>query len=333
MDGLSLRQIERRFVGGGGVRDITLDVRRGELVALIGPSGAGKSTLLRLIAGLDAPTRGTILWDGRDITRAAPADRRVGVTFDDGALYEHLTVRGNLLAGLERFGIAGPNADTAVRDAAALMGATHLLERKPETLSAGERRRVALGRAIARRPAMLLLDEPLTHLDDRTRHDLREDLANAHRAIGAATVIVTHDHDDALAIADRLVFLDGGRVLQSGTAAEFERPDHVAVARGCSWRPLNVLPDGTRTIAFAAESVRVTATPPTSGWSASGRVSHVSAMGAPVVTVRIESGERVRLRWAAAEVPPALGQALGLHVPPESIQTFGPDGDRREDGS
>jgi ABC-type sugar transport system ATPase subunit len=256
---LELRAIERRYRSELVLAGVDLDVRRGEIVALIGPSGAGKSTLLRIIAGLDRADRGSIRLGGRDISALPPAARRVAMTFDDGALYEHLTVIENLAVGLEQFGFRGAAVGQAATEAAALVGASELLGHRPAMLSAGQRRRVALARAIARRPDVLLLDEPLTHLDLRSRLDLREDLRRVHEATGAATLLVTHDHADALAIADRLAYLDAGRMLHVGTAESFGRPAHVAVARGCSWHPMNVLPDpeGNGWLALPASAVTI----------------------------------------------------------------------------
>jgi len=324
VNGLALRGIERQFGDGAGLVHVDLDVQRGELVALIGPSGAGKSTLLRIVAGIEAPTRGTIHWGGHDITRSSPADRRVGMTFDDGALYEHLSVRKNLEAGLDRFGFRGDDTRHAACEAAELVGAAHLLDRAPVTLSAGERRRVALGRAIARRPQMLLLDEPLTHLDDRTRRDLREDVARAHRAIGAATIIVTHDHDDALAIADRLLFLDAGRVLQTGTATELDDAQHVAVARGCSWRALNIIQNGAWTMAFAPAAVRRGPLTAGSGWSGHGVVTHLAPTSRSHATAQLADGQRIR--FPVGHSAPSTNQPVELHVPADHIQWFASDG-------
>lgn len=282
---LELRGVERGFRGRPVLSGLDLEVARGEIVAVIGPSGAGKSTLLRIVAGLERAERGSVRWEDRDLAAVAPADRGVGMTFDDAALYDHLDVRGNLHAGLARAGIVGAEADRAAARAAELTGAAALLAERPATLSAGERRRVALARAIARRPRILLLDEPLAHLDLRSRLDLREDLRRVHEATGAATILVTHEHEDALSIADRLAYLDEGRVLQAGPPGEFERPSHVAVARGRAWRPLNVVSDVRATgeaagwLAFEPVAATLSAegggASADGGWRARGRVHFI----------------------------------------------------------
>lgn len=345
---LELRAIERRYRSEQVLAGVDLDVRRDEIVALIGPSGAGKSTLLRIVAGLDRADRGSIRLGGRDIGGLPPAARRVGMTFDDGALYEHLTVADNLTVGLEQFGIRGAAATAAAAEAAATVGASELLAHRPAMLSAGQRRRVALARAIARRPDVLLLDEPLTHLDLRSRLDLREDLRRVHEATGAATLLVTHDHADALAIADRLAYLDQGRILHVGTAETFRRPGHVAVARGCSWHPMNVLPDprGEGWLALPAAAVAIAGldTPHDAapagidGLPSVGKVLFLSGNRGPlkrtegdqsgvVVTIDLQigtaSGTSVRLRCPVPrDLALAVGDLVRVSLNSDQLQNF-----------
>jgi ABC-type sulfate/molybdate transport systems ATPase subunit len=324
---LELRSIERRFSGGRGLVAVDLTIERGEMLALIGPSGSGKSTLLRLIAGLDRPDRGEIRLDGRPIAALGPVERGVGMTLDDAALYDHLSVRENLRAGLDRFGLGGGDAERAAYEAAELVGALGLLDRLPPTLSAGERRRASLARAIARKPRILLLDEPLAHLDERTRLDLREDIRLVHEATGAATVLVTHDHHDALAIADRLAYLDEGRILQTGSSTSFREPDHLSVARGCPWLGLEVCraeamsgptPAAAAWVAFGTDALGQDSAP--EDFLLEGvvryRTTEVATPITPesregaasrgiVLTVELRTGERVRLA-------PPTGQALSI---------------------
>jgi ABC-type sugar transport system ATPase subunit len=341
--GLALVGVVRRFTGAArpidGVGPIDLRVERGECVALLGRSGAGKTTLLRLIAGLDRSDGGSIAIDGTDVLPLGPADRRVGMTFDDGALYEHLSVAANVRAGLDRFGIPRNAVDAAIDDALRKVGATHLAARTPESLSAGERRRVALARAIARRPSVLLLDEPLAHLDDAVRRDLREDIAAIVRSLGAAAIVVTHDHVDALVLADRIAFLDRGRLLQVGTAEELEDAEHREVAAGCSWRANNVVPtaDGGA-VAFRPNDALVDAAdgagrPLGGDWTGSGSVEflpppqHGPALGEHATsTIRMDDGVRVRVRVPPSGLRP--GERVSIRVPAARIQRFAADGRR-----
>jgi len=347
---LELRSVERRFPGGGGLVGVDLALDQGELLALIGPSGSGKSTLLRVIAGLDRPDRGEILLDGRPIAALGPVERGVGMTLDDAALYDHLSVRENLRAGLDRFGLRGTAAERAMHEAAELVGALALLDRMPASLSAGERRRASLARAVARKPRLLLLDEPLAHLDERTRLDLREDIRLLHEATGAATILVTHDHQDALAIADRMAFLDAGRVVQTGSAEAFREPAHIAVARGCGWLGFEVCrsaalrmtssPPG-EWVAIAPEGVALIADAPgsrdaialegvvryrtTARRTGSRRAE--SSDERVVLTVELGTGERIRLPMATKDAPP-IGAALTADLRPTTLRWFDASGRR-----
>lgn len=327
---LELRALTRRYDGGGGIESVDLDVASGELLAITGPSGSGKSTLVRLVAGLESPNAGAVLLDARDVTKLAPHERDIGMTFDDGALYEHLDVRHNVEAGLDRRGIRGAVGRATAIEALTLVGAAHLKDRRPESLSAGERRRVALARAVARKPALLLLDEPLTHLDRAARLDLREDVRAAQRAIGATTLLVTHDHEDAIAIADRVAFLSAGRVRQVGVAAELlARPLHVAVAQGFGPQPMNLVaaPDGG-TFGFRPDDVRLQ--PQTTGqpeeWSAEGTILH---RGGGSLTFGLADGTRVRTSATPFGTSDfEVGRRVRLAVASQHLHRFDQSGDR-----
>jgi iron(III) transport system ATP-binding protein len=209
--------VTRRYGAHGGIEDVSLDIAAGESVVVVGPSGSGKTTLLRLIAGLELPDRGEIWLDDRQVARAGrntmPAhERRIGFVFQDLALWPHLTVRGNL-----EFVVASavPHAQRAGRIAETLR-LCHvdppLGERYPHQLSGGEQQRVALARALVGSPRLLLLDEPFSSLDRKLRLELREELATVHRELQVTTIYVTHDAEDAEALADRTVTLRRGRI-------------------------------------------------------------------------------------------------------------------------
>jgi ABC-type sugar transport system ATPase subunit len=293
---LELRGLRRRYRHGTGVlgdggRGVDLDVAAGTVLAVLGPSGCGKSTLLRLVAGLETADAGRVSIGGRDVTGLAPSERGVGMTFDDGALYEHLTVAANLDVAAAPLG-RGERA-AAIEQAVALSGAGPFLDRRPDTLSAGERRRAALARAIARRPDVYLLDEPLTHLDRRARLDLREDLVSALQALRATAVIVTHDHDDALALAPRIAFMHAGAIRQVGAPEELrDGPADVDVAAGFGLAPMNVLTEGAGFVGVRPCDLRLGAPAPTAAWSATGTVTHVTMAGS---TVRLANGDRARV--------------------------------------
>jgi ABC-type sugar transport system ATPase subunit len=220
MPAIELRHLSKVFRGRAKALDgVSLDVADGELLVVLGQSGSGKTTLLRLIAGLEQPTHGTIRFGEREMTGVPPHQRNVAMVFQDLALYSHLPVQDNLGFGL--VSQHQPETDRRavkqrVLEVASMLGIDHLLGRYPAELSGGEQQRVALGRAIVRRPTVLLLDEPLSSLDTKRRRALRQEIKNVHRHFGGPTIYVTHDEADALALADRVAVLDGGRLVQAG---------------------------------------------------------------------------------------------------------------------
>jgi multiple sugar transport system ATP-binding protein len=241
---ITIERVSRIFDGGhAGVRDVDLVIPDGELVVLVGPSGSGKSTLLRLIAGLDHPTSGRILIGDRDVTNVSPQDRDLAMVFQSYALYPHKTVRENLGFGLRMRG--RPAAEIAARVAAvaAMLQIDGLLDRRPAQLSGGQRQRVALGRAMVREPQAFLFDEPLSNLDPALRLDTRAELAQLHRRLGATMVYVTHDQEEAMKLAQRLVILRDGRVEQEGSPVDvYRKPKTVFVGRFLGAPPMNVFP-------------------------------------------------------------------------------------------
>jgi ABC-type Fe3+/spermidine/putrescine transport system ATPase subunit len=205
----------------------------GGITVVIGPSGSGKSTLVALVAGLLAPAAGRILVAGRDVAGVPPERRDVGVVFQSYALFPHLSVADNVAFGLitGRRRLPRPQVAPRVMELAGLLGLTPLLGRRPEELSGGERQRVALARALAPRPALLLLDEPLAALDAALRRQLRAELAALLRRLGTTVLYVTHDQEEAMMLADHLVVLDRGRVMQAGPPLDlYRRPQHPFVA-------------------------------------------------------------------------------------------------------
>src|SRR6266545_39851 len=217
--------------GSVAVAGLTLHVRHGELLAVVGPSGSGKSTTLRLIAGLEPVTSGTIAIGGRVVNDLEPQERNVAMVFEGESLYPHLTAAGNLRFGLEVGRVPKQEIDLRVQAESRVLGVARLLNRLPRTLSAGQRQRVAVGRATVRVPAVFLLDEPLTHLDAAQRDQLRVELVRLLRGLGVTAIYVTHDQAQAMAIGDRIAVLRGGRLEQVGKPGElYRRPDNTFVA-------------------------------------------------------------------------------------------------------
>ncbi len=231
--------------------DFSLRVEPGELMVLVGPSGSGKTTTLRLLAGLDRPTGGTIRIDGHDLAGVPARERDVAMVFQRPALYPHLTVRRNLAFGLRmrrgwRWPLPGRRMDAdrdvarRVEETAALVGLPHLLDRYPAQLSGGEQQRVALGRAVVRRPRVFLLDEPLSHLDGRIRAELRQELHLLQRRLTATMIYVTHDQAEALTLGDRVAVLDRGVLQQvDQPLVLYRQPANRFVAGFLGWPAMN----------------------------------------------------------------------------------------------
>lgn len=218
---LAIRGVSKSFRATGIVlRDVSLDVACGEFVALVGPSGGGKSTLVRCICGLDEPDTGSISIDGKDLDGRAPHSRGVGVVLQDRPLYDHLRVSENLGFPLRVQGASREVVASRVSDVSSLLALDGMGARRASDLSGGERGRVALGRALVLQPSLLLLDEPLAHLDGPLRRQLRETIRSVHEATAATTLLVTHDQHEAWQLADRIAVLIDGSIRQIAAPAE-----------------------------------------------------------------------------------------------------------------
>ena len=221
---ISIANVSKNFGAAAILKNVSLEVEPGELLALLGPSGSGKTTLLRLIAGLDAPNQGTVLFDGEDAARYTVQERRVGFVFQSYALFRHMSVFDNIAYGLTVRPRSTRPSQTEIRARVAelldMMQLTGFGDRFPTHLSGGQRQRVAFARALAIEPRVLLLDEPFGALDAKVRKDLREWLRAVHKRTGLTTVFVTHDQAEAMSIADRVAVLNAGRIEQIGRPEE-----------------------------------------------------------------------------------------------------------------
>jgi multiple sugar transport system ATP-binding protein len=240
---ITLEQVTKVFANGRvAVRDLTLEIGDGELLVLVGPSGCGKSTVLRLIAGLETPTSGRIVIDGRDMTGVPPNDRDLAMVFQSYALYPHKTVADNLAFGLRMRGVDPTAIRSKVGAVAASLRIGPLLDLKPAQLSGGQRQRVALGRAIVREPRAFLLDEPLSNLDPQLRADTRAELGQLHRRLRATMIHVTHDQEEAMTLGDRIAVLRDGAAEQIAPPLDvYRRPVNAFVATFVGSPKMNLL--------------------------------------------------------------------------------------------
>src|SRR6516165_1384926 len=223
--------VSKRFGGVPAVERVSLDIFAGEFFALLGPSGCGKTTLLRLLAGFEVPDEGRILLDGKDIAPVPPYRRPVNMMFQSYALFPHLTVEGNVAFGLKQEKLAKAEIVARVEEMLALVRLEAFAKRKPHQLSGGQRQRVALARSLVKRPHVLLLDEPLAALDKKLRGETQFELMQLQQRLGLTFVIVTHDQQEAMTVADRIAVMDRGRLIQVATPQEiYERPNSRWVA-------------------------------------------------------------------------------------------------------
>jgi putrescine transport system ATP-binding protein len=272
--------VTKRFGAITAVDKVDLVIERGELFALLGSSGCGKTTLLRLLAGFETPDAGRLIIDGQDMTGVPPHRRPINMMFQSYALFPHMNVADNVGYGLRREGL--PKAEIATR-VAAVLEQVRLLDyaaRRPAQLSGGQRQRVALARALVKRPKLLLLDEPLAALDRKLREGTRFELVRLQEELGLTFVMVTHDQEEAMSMANRLAVMDLGRIAQVGTPHEvYERPrsrfvaDFIGIA--------NILPtgDGRRWLALRPEKIALCATRPDMAHAVAGRIVDVAYEG------------------------------------------------------
>ncbi|MEW6229458.1 MAG: ABC transporter ATP-binding protein, partial [Bacillota bacterium] len=239
---IEIRNVSKRFRNVRALSNVSFTVRDQELFAILGPSGAGKTTLLRLVAGVETPTSGEILFDGKPATGLAPEERQVAMVFEDYLLYPHLSVRENLASSLRALKWPEEKRNARIKEMADVLQIGHLLDRYPGQLSGGQRQRVALGRALVKPAQVYLMDEPIAHLDAKLRHRMRGELTQMCRQLKSTIIYVTHDYREALAIAHRVLVLRAGRIEQVGAPSEiYSTPATKFVADFVGEPPMNLI--------------------------------------------------------------------------------------------
>src|SRR6478735_11605734 len=234
---LRLDRLSRDFGTHNALKDVSLTIEKGEFIALLGPSGCGKSTTLNILAGLLPATGGGIWLDEKRIDRLRPEERGFGMVFQNYALFPHMSVRKNIGFGLTMRGVARADIQRRVEEAVGLVRLKGQEGKLPGQLSGGQQQRVAIARAIVVEPPLVLMDEPLSNLDAKLRLEMRAEIRRIHNTLGATTIYVTHDQEEALSLADRIVVLRDGQVRQVGTPEDlFSRPDHLDVAEFMGFR-------------------------------------------------------------------------------------------------
>ena len=242
MAAIQLQAIEKWFDDLQVIKGIDLDIQEGEFIVLVGPSGCGKSTLLRILAGLEDATFGSILIDDENVTDRLPSERGLSMVFQSYALYPHMDVAANIGFALKTAGVGRAEIDTRVEQVAKTLRLEPLLDRLPKQLSGGQRQRVAIGRAIIREPKGFLFDEPLSNLDAALRVNMRLEISRLHDQLGITTIYVTHDQTEAMTLADRIVVLDEGVIMQAGSPRDlYNHPQNKFVAEFIGSPKMNLM--------------------------------------------------------------------------------------------
>jgi thiamine transport system ATP-binding protein len=315
---LRVEALEVRYGDTVALDGIDLVVEDGEVVSVLGPSGSGKSTLLRAVAGLEPPVRGRVVWDGDDLTGVPPHRRQLGLMFQDHTLFPHRDVLGNVAFGLRMHGVPAAQAAARAGELLTLVGLAGYEHRRVAELSGGEQQRVALARAIAPAPRLLMLDEPLGSLDRALRERLMVELRELFTRLGLTSLYVTHDHDEAFALADRVAVMHDGRIDQLGSPIEvWEHPANEFVARFLGYNVTDAL--GVGRVAVRPDSLRLDPEGPIAGvvTARTFRRDHflleVKVADAPSLEVAV-TGDRI----------PATGDPVRLAADPATIVPLTP---------
>jgi sn-glycerol 3-phosphate transport system ATP-binding protein len=340
---VDLNGVHKTYAGKvPAVKGVSVSIPDGKLCVLVGPSGCGKSTLLRMIAGLESITEGTVSIDGVVVNGIGPAERDIAMVFQNYALYPHMNVYDNMAYGLRNRGTPKDEIDRRVRETAATLELTPLLDRRPRALSGGQRQRVAMGRAIVRNPKVFLFDEPLSNLDAKLRGQMRVEIKNLQRSLGVTSVYVTHDQLEAMTLADMLVVMNAGLVEQIGDPLEiYDRPASTFVASFIGAPPMNLLPmsagalpgakvDGTpagaATLGFRPEDMGLEASPDTA-LRLDATVDAVEPVGAESFLYAATSSGRIIVRVPGRAVT-GPGERIPVTVPRSKLHFFDGAGKR-----
>jgi ABC-type sugar transport system ATPase subunit len=329
---IALQGVSKTYPGGHvALRDIDLEIADGELLALVGPSGCGKSSLLRLIAGLETPTTGRIVIDGRDVTETDPQSRDLAMVFQSYALYPHMTVYDNLAYTLRVRGTDRQEIQARITATSRTLGLDGLLDRRPSQLSGGQRQRVALGRAIVREPKAFLFDEPLSNLDPALRGQARAELLALRERLRATMVYVTHDQEEAMTLGTHVAVMCDGRIVQMDRALTvYHQPVNTFVATFIGSPPMNLLP-ATALRIQAAPGTLVGIRPQDLIVGTDGLTAHVDVVETrgpdAVVHLRLSEVDSPRLLAVVRGTPPSPGARVGLGWDGQRVLTFAPSGD------
>ncbi|CAI2936595.1 ABC transporter ATP-binding protein [Aminobacter niigataensis] len=331
---IELEKLVKRYGKAEVVRGIDLDIADGEFVVFVGPSGCGKSTTLRMIAGLEDISGGTLKIGGEVVNEREPKQRNIAMVFQNYAIYPHLTVRQNIGFGLYTSKLSKAEKDQRIEEAGRILGLEKYLDRRPAALSGGQRQRVAIGRAMVRNPSAFLFDEPLSNLDAQLRAQMRIEIKRLHQKLKTTTVYVTHDQVEAMTMADRIVVMRDGHILQVGTPTDlYENPVDVFTARFIGSPSMNLVPGrnngkgvepsagGDVLIGVRPHELTAAVEKAEGGLELTGTVTAVEPLG-PETLVHLDVNGNAVIATAPGKFIPATGSTLTCRAAPGSLYLF-----------
>lgn len=332
MAGIEFRNICKAFGSVKVIENLNLTIEDGKFTVLVGPSGCGKTTLLRIIAGIGPATSGECLMDGKDITDLEPARRGIAMVFQNYALYPTMNVRENIVFGLKNIGMPREKRDALVREYSGIVDLLDQLHKSPSQLSGGQRQRVALARAMVKTPKVFLMDEPLSNLDAKLRVQMRGELIELQKRLGATFVYVTHDQVEAMSMADTIVLMNKGRIQQKGSPEEiYDDPNNVFTAQFIGTPPMNLLEmeNGCR-LGYRPEAIALMRVSPGAGYCPAGEIVTREMLGAEThYKVRMAQGD---VMVKSLDKGFATGERVHVCVPLERMFFFDAQGDRLRPG-
>ena len=326
---IKLHHVSKIFNQVRVIDSLDLVIPDGKFTVLVGPSGCGKTTLLRMIAGLGPATSGQVLMDGQDITDLDPGKRDIAMVFQNYAIYPMMTVRDNIDFGLKNRKVPKAERQRRIAEVARMTGLTELLDRRPSTLSGGQRQRIALARAMVKQPKVFLMDEPLSNLDAKLRNSMRSELIEMHKSLGTTFVYVTHDQVEAMAMADMIVLINKGKIMQKGNPRElYNDPDNTFTAQFMGTPPMNVFScDGKIQMGFRPERAELSRTENGKAvYRRKARIITCEMLGSETV-YKVETGDGIMM-VKSRECEFEAGEECHLSVPDEFVLFFDGEGQR-----
>lgn len=334
MASITFEKVTKSFGSNTVIENLDLEIEDGSFTVLVGPSGCGKTTLLRMIAGIGPQTSGRVLINGKDVTQIAPGKRGVAMVFQNYAIYPTMTVRDNIEFGLKNNKVPKAERAKLINEACEKVGLTQYLDRKPSTLSGGQRQRVALARAIVKNPSVFLMDEPLSNLDAKLRVQMRVELIELHHKLKTTFVYVTHDQVEAMSMADTIVLMNNGKIMQMASPSVMYRdPDNLFTARFIGSPAMNVrkINEAGDTVGFRPEKGLISATPIENAFAVRGTVIAKELLGS-VVNYSVRDNEDNVYIVSTDDESFSMGQELYIGSRFENIYLFGADEQRVREG-